>query len=145
MPASIPGLIARERFTKTPAEMEYETHITELPDYLRVHVCGERSPGRSVANADRVGRMIVEYCKDKGIDRILLVLELKGRLGPLDAVGIVTHSPDYGFDHGFKLAFVDLNAESYRDSLFTETVAVNRAYSMKVFDDEQEAREWLLS
>ena len=125
--------------------MGYETHITEYQDYVRVQVCGERSPGHSVANADRVGKMIVEYCQDKGIDRILLVLELVGRLGPLDAIGIVTNSADYGFHHGFKLAFVDLNAESYRDSLFTETVAVNRSYSMKVFDKEQEAREWLLS
>lgn len=125
--------------------MAYETHITDYPDYVRVHVCGERSPGQSVANADRVGKMIVDYCRDKGVDKILLVLELEGRLGPLDAVGIVTHSPDYGFHHGFKLAFVDLNADSYRDSLFTETVALNRAYSMKVFDREQAAREWLLN
>ena len=125
--------------------MGYETSITEYPDYVRVQVRGERSPGHSVANADRVGEMIVEYCQDKGIDRIMLVLELEGRLGPLDAVGIVTHAPNYGFHHGFRLAFVDLNAESYRDSLFTETVAVNRSYSMRVFDKEQDAREWLLS
>ena len=124
--------------------MGYETSITEYPDYVRVQVRGERSPGHSVANADRVGEMIVEYCQDKGIDRIMLVLELEGRLGPLDAVGIVTHAPNYGFHHGFRLAFVDLNAESYRDSLFTETVAVNRSYSMRVFDKEQDAREWLL-
>ena len=125
--------------------MAYDSHITEFPGYVRVHVCGQRAPGQSVADADHVGKMVVEYCKDNDIDRILLVLELEGRLGPLDAVGIVTHSPDYGWHHGLRLAFVDLNAESYRDSLFTETVAVNRSYSMKVFDNEQDAREWLLS
>ena len=124
--------------------MAYETNITEFPGYLRVHVCGERAPGHSVTNADRVGKMIVEYCRDNDIDRIMLVLELGGRLGPLDAVGIVTHAPDYGFHHGLRLAFVDLNTESFPDNLFTETVAVNRSYSMKVFDNEQNAREWLL-
>lgn len=124
--------------------MGYETDITAFPDYVRVSVSGERSPGRSVANADRVGKMIVELCREKDIDRILLVLELRGHLGPLDAVSIVTHSPDYGFHHGFRLAFVDLNAESFRDSLFMETVAVNRSYAMRVFDNEREATEWLL-
>jgi hypothetical protein len=88
--------------------------------------------------------MIVGYCRDKGIDNILLVLDLTGRLGPLDALEIVTHSGDYGFHHGLRLAFVDLNAESYPDSLFVETIAVNRSYSMKVFDTEEDAREWLL-
>ena len=127
------------------AKMGYKTQITEYPDYVRVHVTGERSPGHSVANADRVGKMIVDYCRDKGVEKIMLVLELQGRLGPLDSVGIVTHSPEYGFHHGFRLAFVDLNAESYRDSLFTETVAVNRSYAVRVFDNEQHAREWLLN
>ena len=125
--------------------MTYEAHMTPFPGYVRVHVRGERKPGQSVANADHVGKMVVDYCKDNDIDRILLVLELKGRLGPLDAMGIVTHAPDYGFHHGLRLAFVDLNAESYRDTLFTETVAVNRSYSMKVFDNEEDAREWLVN
>ena len=124
--------------------MSYEAHMTRFPGYVRVHVRGERAPGHSVANADRVGKMIVDFCKSNDIDRILLVLELEGRLGPLDAVGIVTHAPDYGFHHGLRLAFVDLNAESYKDSLFTETVAKNRSYSMRVFDNEDDARVWLL-
>jgi len=144
MPAQVHDLLGEGELNRPPTAMGYETRITEYPDYVRVHVVGKRSPGHSVANADRVGKMIVELCEEKGINNILLVLELTGRLGPLDSMGIVTHSQEYGFHHNFRLAFVDLNAESYRDSLFTETVAVNRSYSMKVFDNEQDAREWLL-
>lgn len=142
--ARVHDILGERKPGRRQIAMGYETNIKEFPDYVRVHVIGKRSPGHSVANADRVGNMIVAFCKDKGINNILLVLELAGRLGPLDSLEMVNHLPEYGFHHGLKLAYVNLNAESYRDSLFTETVAVNRSYSFKVFDNEQKAREWLL-
>jgi hypothetical protein len=125
--------------------MAYMAEIETRPDHIRVEVSGHRTPGKTVEDAGVVGRQIVAECRRSAIEKILLVLQLTGRMHPLDAYTLVTGSEDYGWSRSFKLAFVDLNAESHEDSLFTETVAVNRAYLMKVFDNEQDATEWLLN
>lgn len=125
--------------------MSYQFEVHPNPDFIRVEVSGIRKPGEAAENAHAVGREITSVCRETGIDRILLVVDLSGRLSAIDAFEIVTRSQDYGWSHAFKLAFVDLNAESLADSRFTETVALNRAYRMQVFDNEDDAREWLLN
>ena len=124
--------------------MPYQTNIETYPDYIRVEVSGTRLPGQAVADADVVGKKIVSLCRDKEIDKVLLVLNLSGRLSVTDAYDIVANSEEYGWSRQFKLAFVDLNTDSLQDSHFIETVALNRAFPINVFDNEEEARDWLL-
>lgn len=124
--------------------MPYETEIEVFPDYIRAEVSGTRAPGDSVVNADIVGQELVRLCREKGIEKVLLVLDLSGRLSVTDAYDIVANSEQYGWSRHMKLAFVDLNADSLEDSQFIETVALNRAFPISVFDNEEEARDWLL-
>ena len=124
--------------------MPYDATIHTFDDYIRADVTGTRIPGQAVADADVVGEELVRLCRETGIKKVLLVIELTGRLSSVDAYEIVSSSEEYGWSREFKLAFVNLNAESLEDSYFTETVAVNRAYSMNVFDNEEEAKDWLL-
>lgn len=124
--------------------MSYEAKIETFSDHIRAVVSGTRTPGTAVANADLVGQRLVELCQKTGIKKVLLVINLSGRLSATDAYDIVANSEQYGWSREFKLALVDLNAESLEDSFFTETVAVNRAYPMSVFDNEEEAKDWLL-
>ena len=58
---------------------------------------------------------------------------------------IVDRAEEFGWSKRFRLALVDCNEASRKDNLFTETVAVNRFYSLLVFDNEQDAKGWLLS
>jgi hypothetical protein len=49
--------------------------------------------------------------------------------------------------HNLKIAFIDLNTDSSKVNRFSETVAANRidiSESFNMFDDENEAIEWLL-
>lgn len=124
--------------------MAYQAEIQTHPDHIRVEVSGRRAPGRTVTDAYVIGRRIVEECRKAAIERVLLVSQLTGRIPALDAYEMVTGLEDVGWSRSTKLAFVNLHADSHEDSLFTETVAVNRAYFMKVFDNEEDAREWLL-
>ena len=124
--------------------MPYDATIHTFDDYIRADVTGTRIPGQAVADADVVGEELVRLCRETGIKKVLLVIELTGRLSSVDAYEIVSSSEEYGWSREFKLAFVNLNADSLEDSYFTETVAVNRAYSMNVFDNEDEAKDWLL-
>lgn len=123
--------------------MPYEFDFQLQQDYVRVQVTGARRYGDAAAEAGRVGRKIVEFCRDADIYRVLVVLNLSGRLSAVDSYEIVTDSEDYGWDHRYRLAFVDPRKSSIEDVKFTETVAVNRAYSVKAFTDESEAIEWL--
>lgn len=123
--------------------MPYEIDIQPRQDYVRVHVTGERRYGDAALEAGQAGQQIVEYCRNANKYRVLVVLNLRGRLSATDSYEIVESSKDYGWDHAYKLAFVDTNEESIDDVRFTETVAVNRAYSVRVFADEAEAIDWL--
>ena len=124
--------------------MPYDATIQTFDDYIRADVTGTRVPGQVVADADVVGEELVSLCRETGIKKVLLVIELTGRLSAVDAYEIVSSSEQYGWSREFRLAFVNLNAETLEDSYFTETVVVNRAYSMNVFDNEEEAKAWLL-
>ena len=125
--------------------MSYQVELQRCPDYIRAEVTGVRQPVQAVSDAHLVGRQIVAECRDTGIEKILLVLQLTGRMTALDAYEIVVDSQEYGWSRSFRLAYVDLNTDSCSDSLFTETVAVNRAFQLKVFDNEHDATEWLLN
>jgi hypothetical protein len=124
--------------------MPYEVDIQAQQDYVRVHVTGERRYGDAALEASQAGQQIVESCRNADNYRVLLVLNLRGRLSATDSYEIVEDAKEYGWDHAYKLAFVDTNRESVDDVRFTETVAVNRAYSVKAFADEAEAIDWLL-
>ena len=125
--------------------MTYEFKIKENDGYVHVQVTGKRQDGEAVLNASHAGRRIVEFCRQASNYRVLVVLNLSGRLSTMDSYEIATGSEEYGWDRIFKLAFVNPNKSSVDDVKFTETVAVNRAYSVKAFADEPDAVAWLLA
>ena len=124
--------------------MPYETNIEVFPDHVRTDVTGVRITGEVVSNSDLLGQEMVRACSENSIHRILLVLHLTGRLSSIDAYEMVLNSEQYGWSRDMKMAIVDMNEESLQDSEFVETVAVTRAYPVSVFDNEEEARDWLL-
>lgn len=124
--------------------MPYKADIQAKQDHIRVEVSGDRGGGDAVGNAELVGRQVLRECHAKGINQILLIASLTGPASAIDIFEIVTGSEKYGWNHDIKMAFVDLNSESIDDVRFMETVAFNRAYRVRVFDNETDASEWLL-
>ncbi len=123
--------------------MPYEVDIQSLGDYVRVEVSGQRNYGDAAMDAGKAGQQIVEYCRKAGIYRVLVILNLSGRLSAVDSYEMVVNSASYGWDFNFKLAFVNTSRASLEDVKFTETVAVNRAYTVQAFADETKAIAWL--
>jgi hypothetical protein len=144
MQAAIIVLSLEQSIPEKALVVPYQSNIEAFPDYIRAEVSGVRVPGEAVADANLVGQEIVRLCRETGLDKVLLVLNLSGRLPVTDAYDIVANSEQYGWSRQMKLAFVDLNKDSLEDSQFIETVAVNRAFPMTVFDNEEDARDWLL-
>lgn len=125
--------------------MPYQVHIKTQGDHIRALVSGTRAPGHEVEDSVHTWKQVANACRDTGIEKILAVFELEGRLSPIDAYDIVARTEEFGWSHAFKMAVVDLNKETLEDNLFAETVAVNRAYEIMVFDNEAEATDWLLN
>jgi len=124
--------------------MPYETAFEFFDSYARVEISGDRRPGHEVADALHAGRQVSAACKEHGVNKLLVILKMTGRLPATDAHEIYSNPEAFGWSRDIKVALIDENPESMEDNLFSETVAVNRAYNVLVFDNEDEALEWLL-
>lgn len=124
--------------------MPYETTTEVLEDYVRAEISGDRIPGREVDDAIQSGREMSAVCRDNSATKLLVIFKMTGRLGPTESYEIYSNPGDFGWSRDVKVAVVDENPESQKDSAFSETVAVNRAYDMRVFSNEIEAKDWLL-
>lgn len=124
--------------------MPYKFCIEEQEGYIRVEVSGERVPGSEEEDAIRVWSCVAEVCEAKKIDRVLGIYKVTGRLPATAAHAIAFDPARFGWSRRFKLALVNLNEESRLDTLFLEDVAVSSGYQIRVFDNEEEARAWLL-
>jgi len=127
------------------SDLPYEVDIALRDNHVRVCVTGERRTGDAAFEAGQAGQHIVEFCRNSEVYRVLVILNLGGRLSAIDSYEIVDQSKEYGWDFNYRLAFVATNQDSADDVKFTETIAVNRAYSVKQFTDEAEALDWLLA
>jgi hypothetical protein len=124
--------------------MPYEFQVQVHEDYLRAEVSGARTPGREVHDAVQTGQQISDAVYRSGVSKVLAVFRMTGRLPATESHEIYSNPQAFGWSRDVKVALVDMNPESKEDSLFSETVAVNRAYDMSVFDNEEDALEWLL-
>ncbi len=125
--------------------MSYKCIIQKNPEYLRVDVSGDWSPGKELEDALSVWSQVAEACKELEAFNVLAVWDVPGRLPTFTAFQLGSMAHSFGIGHKFKLAIVHLNEERLKDSLFAETVAVNRGFQVKMFSDETQALSWLLS
>ena len=124
--------------------MPYDADYQVLTDHIRIEVSGERVPGSVAFDSSIVMEKTIKLIRESGISQCLVILNLTGSLSAMDAFDMVSISEDVGWQRDFRLAIVNLDAESLEESRFTEVVAGNRAYPLQVFDDEEEAKTWLL-
>lgn len=124
--------------------MPYQVAIQEYPDYIRVQLSGELTPGLELQEATSVWSQVADACREKGVTRVLAISDARGHLLTMTAYELADSALTWGWDQRFKLAMVEVHEERRQNSLFAETVAVNRGFRARVFDDEQKARSWLL-
>ena len=125
--------------------MPYETSFEVFDDHIRIEVFGERIPGDVGADSGEVVQQTMQVIEKSGITNCLLILNLSGGLSPMDAFDIVAVSEEVGWQRNFRVAMVERNAAAIEDTHFTEIVAGNRAFPVRVFENEDDAKDWLLS
>ncbi len=87
---------------------------------------------------------VADICRKKNINSILAIWDIPGHLSATTAFNIVEYSKKFNWDRHFKLAVVYTSNQRFTEALFIETVASNRGYVVKMFENEQEAKSWLL-
>lgn len=123
--------------------MPYNSDIQVCDGYIRIDVSGERVPGHIASDSGNVMEQTMDAIAKTGVTDCLLVLNLTGPLSPMDAFDIVSMSEEVGWKRNFRVAMVDRQPNPESDVQFTETVASNRAYPVRVFENEEDALEWL--
>jgi hypothetical protein len=124
--------------------MSHEVSIREHPDYIRLEVFGEWTPGQEEVDAVSTWSHVADVCLAKQKDRILAIYNVTGHL-PTRTAYSVAHAPEkFGWKKHLKVALVDFYEASPQVFLFAEDVAVSSGYQVRVFDHEQDAKAWLL-
>ena len=124
--------------------MPYNTTFKENVDHLRVEVIGKRVQGSEVDDSIDVWTQVAEICKAKNINHILAILRITGKMPTMASFDIGSLAEKFGWSRGFRLAVVTEDEYSRKANLFTETVAVNRGFDVKIFDNENDAKSWLV-
>ena len=123
--------------------MSYNLTYKEKEDHLRVEISGEWNKGKEAEEVISAWSQIVEICHAKNINHILAIGKVEGSLLPMAAYDMAKFPDNHGWSRKFKVAVVTLGS-SLKSNLFAETVIVNRGYDVKMFDNETDAKTWLL-
>ena len=123
--------------------MSYNLNFKEKGDHIRVEISGEWTKGKEEEEVIGAWSQVVTLCQAKNINHILAIGKVTGRLPTMSAYNMAKFPDKHGWSRKFKVAVVPLGA-SLKSNLFAETVLVNRGFDVKVFDNEQDAKIWLL-
>ena len=121
--------------------MSYELTTRVEDNVLIATVTGSRNLRTVVA----VAQEIKSSCKKHGVDKVLIdVQRFEGRLRDVDAFFLVTKHFKVLRDRRVlrKAAVLDRSLSHDRHR-FLENIAVNRGYKFHIFDDYDEAMEWV--
>jgi len=124
--------------------MRVQYSIDNNLDHLRACVYGYWTPGKESEEIIRFLAKLADASRKLGVNRILAVIDIPGRIHIWDAHKVANSPESYGWDRSFRLALVFTHEERFESNLFSERLAVSHGYMVKVFRDESSAKAWLL-
>lgn len=125
--------------------MTYDISVQTRQDYLRVEVSGQRIPGHEVGDALDVWKKTAVKVRETGVNRILLIGKVPGRIPAAAANLAVKLAEQVQSRVNYKVAMVFTDLETLDSHNLTTTFARNLGYEVDIFDNETDARKWLCS
>lgn len=117
----------------------YELTLEERPAYLHARVVGPRTPENALRYLDEV----YAACLRTGLSQVLLEMAFSGpSLGPSGILRVVSERSADGARLR-KVAYVEASMDGQQRARFAETVAINRAVNLRLFESVGEAARWL--
>ncbi len=124
--------------------MSYTFEIKEVGDYIKVEISGEFVAGEELKDSVDVWGKVLSSCQGKGSNLILAIWTVPGYLPTMAAYNLAESAEELGWQKNFKLAVVHLSEERYQDGIIAETFAVDYGFDVKMFKDEEKAKQWLM-
>ena len=115
-----------------------DIRFEESPSHLTAHLSGRYS----LAGMLRALDMMAEECRKRHADRLVVDVSISGDAPSLDRYEYATHAAS-ALRHLKKCAAYA--GPEQRVEPFTELVARNRGFSLRVFGTQQEALTWLMA
>jgi len=117
----------------------YQATFESRPTYLHAKVVGPRTP----ENAIRFLEEVYAACQRTGLANVLLEMAFSGpSLGSSGILRVVSERSGDGSKLR-KIAYVEASADGQQRAKFAETVAINRAVNVRLFESVEEAVRWL--
>ena len=120
--------------------MKHEIKITFENNFVQIISDGEKS----YETSSKVWPKIIKVCQENDCFKVLGIATSTKSPSIIDTThhGKLFHELE--IDHKYKIAWVELNPESFERIKFLETVLYNRGLPGKLFSDIEEAKIWLL-
>ncbi|NND79181.1 MAG: hypothetical protein HKN53_04725 [Maribacter sp.] len=114
-------------------------------DFLRVEFKGKRTPGEELEEGIAAWKQVADMARNTNLNRIMVVSRVKGRL-PAESAFNITQSLDIiGWQVDFIIAGVVPDKIAFTNLSIFETIMQNLGYEGKIFEQEGDAKKWLLS
>lgn len=125
---------------ETESSKLYKITFENNAEYLYVYVTGEHD---SYDVSIGYWREVADECKRSNVKRVLIEEDIPELVPMSDMYRIASEIPTLGFA-GVRVAFVDRYNEHQQDNEFGALVATNRGLYGKIFNNIEEAKNWLL-
>jgi hypothetical protein len=123
--------------------MKIKYLIKDEHSHLRLEVSGEWAKGNEAKEAISIWSQIAEACRELGSSRVLAIFDVSGRMPAMEAWDIASDLQSVGLERHWRIAVVYTHQERFESNHFSEDVACNRGYDVKIFRDESSAESWL--
>lgn len=110
---------------------------------MRLEVTGTWTPGREAEEVGEIWLETTSRCNELGLSRVLAIIDIPGRMPTLAAWQLGSDPAAIGVDRSLRIAVVYRYRERFESNTFLETVARNRGFEVKIFEDDEVATEWL--
>lgn len=121
--------------------MKHELQVTFENDFVQILSKGEKSLETSL----NLWKETIQVCNQH---KCYKILGLATSIKPPTTIESYKHADllhDFKIDHTYKIAWIEFNPEAVGSIKFLENVLFNRGLDVKLFQDVDEAKSWLLS
>jgi len=113
-------------------------------EYLWVEFTGNRTSGQEVEEGINAWKQVADIAKMENQNRIMVISKVRGRLPIVSAFSITESLDIIGWQHDFIVAGVAPDKIAFTNLSIYETIMQNLGYEGKMFENENEAKKWLL-
>ena len=125
--------------------MPYQTIVENHGSYLCVEISGKRKPDTERDEAIATWGPVLAECRSAGLTRMLVRYRMHGRFSLMHAFDLSNNPERLGWVRSLRIAVVRIEGTPFDELRAVETVAVNRGFPMRIFEDEENAKTWLLA